>query len=118
MENCQRQVIASARSRPGFFGAVLLADRKRGTGIGITYWETAKALSASEEVGIRTRTQAANNVPGTQIVNVERYEMVILDRSQPPKPGEFVHVNTFTGNPDSIEAAAAFVRRTGSPWLK
>jgi heme-degrading monooxygenase HmoA len=118
IENFQKQVIPSARSTPGFFGAVLLADRKTGTGIGITYWETAKALSASEEVGIRTRTRAANNVPGTQIVNVERYEMVILDRSQPPKPGEFVQVNTFNGNPDDIDAAAAFVRNNVMPVLK
>ena len=118
IENFQKQVIPSVRSMPGFFGAVLLADRKTGTGIGITYWDTAKALSASEKVGVRTRTQAAKKVPGTQIVNVERYEMVILDRSQPPKPGEFVQVSTLNGNPDDIDAATTFVHNNVLPVLK
>ena len=40
IENFQHQVIPSARLAPGFFGAVLLADRNTGSGIGITYWET------------------------------------------------------------------------------
>src|SRR5712664_4335331 len=101
IENFQHQVIPSARLAPGFFGAVLLADRKTGSGIGITYWETGEALSASERVGIQSRTQ---------IVNVERYEVVILDRAHPPKPGEFVSVNTISGDPDKVDAATVFVR--------
>jgi len=110
IENFQHQVIPSARLAPGFFGAVLLADRKTGSGIGITYWETGEALSASEQVGIQSRTQDVKNVPGTQIVNVERYEVVILDRAHPPKPGEFVSVHTISGDPDKVDAATVFVR--------
>src|SRR5216683_2399744 len=91
IENFQKQVIPSVRSMPGFFGAVLLADRKTGTGIGITYWDTAKALSASEKVG---------------------------DRTRPPKPGEFVQVSTLNGNPDDIDAATTFVHNNVLPVLK
>jgi heme-degrading monooxygenase HmoA len=118
IENFQKQVIPSARSAPGFFGAVLLADRKTGVGIGITYWETAQAMSASEQVSIQTRTQAVKNLPGTHIVNVERYEIVILDRDQAPKPGELVCVNTISGDPDKVDAATAFMRDKVLPVLK
>jgi hypothetical protein len=96
---------------------VLLADRKTGVGIGITFWETAKAMSASEE-GIQMRTQAVENLPGTQIVNVERYEIVILDRDQAPKPGELVRVNTISGDTNKVDAATAFMRDKVLPVLK
>jgi hypothetical protein len=49
-------------------------------------------------------------VADTQIVKVERYEVVILDRAQPPKLGEFVSVDTISGDPDKVDAATVFVR--------
>src|SRR5712692_2290523 len=110
IENFQKQVIPSARSAPGYLGAALLVDRRTGSGVGITYWETAKHLSASEQVGIQTRTQAAKNVPGTQIV--------IMDRAQAPKSGTFVRVNTIRGDPDKVDAATVFVRNKALPVLK
>jgi heme-degrading monooxygenase HmoA len=118
VENFQKHVVPNLRSAPGFFGAVLLADRKSGSGIGITYWETAKALSASEQVGSQARTQAAENVAGTQIVNVERYEIVILERAHPPTPGEFARVNTIGGDTEKVDSATSFVSNKVLPVLK
>jgi len=118
IENFQKQVIPSVRSAPGYLGATLLVDRKTGSGVGITYWQTAKHLSASEQVGIQTRTQAAKNVLGTQIINVERAEVVIMDRAQPPKSGTFSRVNTISGDPDKVDAATVFVRNQVLPVLK
>jgi heme-degrading monooxygenase HmoA len=118
IENFHKQVIPSARSAPGYLGATLLVDRKTGSGVGVTYWDSAKHMSASEQVGIQTRTQAAKNVPGTQIVNVERSEIVIMDRAQPPKSGTFSRVNTIRGDPDKVDAATVFVRNKVLPVLK
>jgi heme-degrading monooxygenase HmoA len=118
IENFKKQVIPTVRAAPGYLGATLLVDRKTGTGVGVTYWDTAKHLSASEQIGIQTRTQAAKNVPGTQIINVERAEIVIMDRAQPPKSGTFSRVNTISGDPDKVDAATVFLRNQVLPVLK
>jgi heme-degrading monooxygenase HmoA len=118
IETFRKQVLPSARSVPGFFGGVLLADRKTGSGIEITYWETAEALSASEQVGVQTRTPAAGGMPATEIVNVETYEIVILDRDQAPMPGELVRLNMINGNPERVDPLIVFVRDKVMPVLK
>ncbi len=111
IEYLQKQVVPRIRTAPGYFGAVLLADHKTGSGIEITYWVTAKALSASERVATKT-------VPGAHILNVEKYEIVILDRDKAPKPGELVHVNTISGEPLRVDVAAVFMRDKILPLLK
>ena len=115
--NFKKQVLPTARSTPGNLGAALLVDRKSGAGVGITYWESAKALAASEQMGIKTRTEAARNV-GAQIVNVERFEIVIMDRAAPPREGTFNRANTLNADPDKIDAVTVFIRNKVLPVLK
>ena len=113
----KEKVAPTARKTPGNVGAALLVDRTSGQAIGITYWETAKALAASEQMGIQTRTQSAA-ATGSQIVNVERFELVIMDRAAQAKEGTFVRVNTVTGDPDKVDALTVFLRNQVLPVLK
>ncbi len=105
------------RASPGNVGAALLVDRKTGAGVGITYWESAKAVAASEQMGIQTRTRSAAEA-GTQIVNVERLELVIMDRTEPAKAGTFVRANTLNADPDKVDALTVFMRNQVLPVLK
>jgi len=73
-------------------------------------WETAQALSASEQMGMTSRTQSAAAMGGL-IVNVERFEHVIQDRAQPPKAGVFVRFNTVAGTPERIDNAIKFMEK-------
>ena len=111
------KVVPAAKATPGNAGAVLLVDRKTGSGVGITLWETAHALSASEQMGITSRTQSAATTGGS-IVNVERFEQVIQERTQPPKAGTFVRLNTVVGTPEKVENAIKFVHKQALPELK
>jgi hypothetical protein len=110
-------VLPKARSTPGNAGAVMLVDRKVGTAIGITYWETAQALSASEQMGITSRTQSAAATGGSMI-NVERSEQVIADRPQPTKAGTFVRINTVLGAPEKIDNVIKFMEKQVIPLLR
>lgn len=110
-------VVPNARSTPGNAGAVLLVDRKAGTAIGITLWETTEALNASEQFGISSRTQSAAATGGS-IVNVDRYEQVIADRAQPPKAGAFVRLNSVAGMPDRIDNVIKFMQKQVLPVLQ
>jgi heme-degrading monooxygenase HmoA len=110
-------VVPAVKATPGNAGAVLLVDRKTGAGVGITMWETAQALSASEQLGTTTRIQSAA-AGGGSIVNVERFEQVIQDRAQPPKAGVFVRQNTVAGTPERIDNVIKFMEKQVLPMLR
>ena len=118
IENFETFTVKALRSAPGNQGASLLVDRQTGAGFGITYWESAKSLAASEQTAIQSRSQATKSVPGTQIVNVERGELMIMDRTQPPKAGTFVRVVSANGDPEKLDAAIVHVRNHVLPVLK
>jgi hypothetical protein len=113
----KEKVLPAAKATPGNAGAVLLVDRKTGSAVGITLWETAQALSASEQMGVTSRTQSAAAMGGS-IVNVERFEQVIQERTQPPKGGTFVRLNTVVGAPEKIDNAIKFIQKQALPELK
>ena len=104
-------VVPAAKAAKGNAGQVLLVDRKTGAAVGITLWETAQALSASEQMGMTSRTQSAAAMGGS-IVNVERFEQVIQDRAQAPKAGTFVRLNTVPGDPEKIDGAIKFIEKS------
>jgi heme-degrading monooxygenase HmoA len=110
-------VVPAVKAAPGNAGAVLLVDRNTGSAVGVTMWETAQALSASEQLGITSRTQSAAAMGGS-IVNVERFEQVIQDRAQPPKAGAFVRQNTVAGTPERIDNAIKFMEKQALPLLR
>src|SRR3981081_3023927 len=90
IKNFESNILPRLRSAPGNQGGALLVNRQTGEGIGVTYWESAKALANSEQVGIKSRQETTKAVPGTQIINVERGELMIMDRAEAPKKGTFV----------------------------
>jgi heme-degrading monooxygenase HmoA len=118
IENFETNIVKGFRAAPGNQGAVLLVDRETGAALGITYWESAKALAASEQTAIQSRVQATKGVPGSQIVNVERGELMIMDRAGAPKAGSFVRATTVNGDPDKLDAAIVQLRNHVLPVLK
>ena len=118
IKNFETNVLKRVKAAPGYQGAVLLVNRQSGDGIGITYWESAKALGASEQAGIDARTSAAQDVAGTRIINVERAEIMIMERVAPPKAGAFVRVITGAGDTEKLDAGIGVGRNKALPVLK
>jgi len=106
----KENVVPTTKATKGNVGQVLLVDRKTGTGVGITLWDTAQALGASEQMGITARTQSAAAMGGS-IVNVERFEQVIRDWAQPPEAGTFVRLNTLAGAPEKLDGLIEFMEK-------
>ena len=117
IENFKASTVKTLRSAPGNQGAVLLVDRKSGAALGVTYWESVKALASSEQTGMEARTQAATSA-GARIVNVERAELMIMDRAAAPKAGTFVRLVTANGDPEKLDAAIVYIRNQVLPILK
>jgi heme-degrading monooxygenase HmoA len=118
IENFEKKVAKNLRAAPGNQGAVLLVDRHSGSVLGITYWESAKALAASEQIGTQSRTQAVQGIPDAHIVNVDRAELMIMDRAGAPKSGTYARLVTANGDPEKLDAAIVQIRNQVLPILK
>ena len=118
IKNFETNILKGLRSAPGNQGASLVVNRQTGEALGITYWESAKALANSEQIGTQSRTQSVKSVPGSQIVNVERAELMIMDRVAAPKAGSFIRLTTANGDPDKLDAAVVHLRNQVLPLLR
>jgi heme-degrading monooxygenase HmoA len=75
------QVLPRARELPGFRGILSLANRETGDGWSATLWESEEAMAASDEAADAMRGQAVGDIPGSEVVAVERWEVTIDERA-------------------------------------
>ena len=61
----------------GFKGFSLMVDRSSGKAIGLSYWESEEAMSASEDAVKDARRRAADAGGASAEPQVERYEVAI-----------------------------------------
>ena len=78
LRQVRESVLPQLQQQEGFEGLVALADRKTGTTLGITFWESEEALRASEEAADRLREESAEAMSDT-IAGVERYEVGLFE---------------------------------------
>ena len=70
-------VVPLLRGLDGFQGAMVLADRDRGTSIAISFWESEQALRASEAAVSRPREEAEAAAQASSPSIVENFEVVV-----------------------------------------
>src|SRR5712692_5696200 len=78
----KENVVPKARTTAGNAGAILLVDRKTGTAIGITLWETTQALNASEQLGsvAEHRAQLQQGARSSTLTDTSRCWWTALSR--------------------------------------
>jgi heme-degrading monooxygenase HmoA len=69
--------VAMFHGQPGYRGFTGLADRERGTVMGISFWETEDDLRAAEELGREARRRVTEAGGGQGEPVVERWEVVV-----------------------------------------
>jgi len=115
--NFTGRVMPAVKQAMGYAGAALYLNRETGQAAGATFWESAQALAASELMGIATRTQAADST-GVKILNVERFQIVLLDRAKPPKTPAYTRVDNGFTPPERLDDFANFIRDDVTPALR
>jgi heme-degrading monooxygenase HmoA len=70
------KLVPQVRALPGFAGLQSLVNRSTREELTITFWETEEAMRDSEGGANRLRGESAD-LTGTEIVSVERYEVVL-----------------------------------------
>jgi heme-degrading monooxygenase HmoA len=107
--NFKEKVLPTARSAAGFGGGTLLVNRETGEAAGVTYWESAKALVASEDVGTAVRTQAAE-ATAARITNVQRLELVHVERLAAPRTPSYVRIVEGSTEPEKLDEMISFMK--------
>ena len=74
-------VLPVLRSCTGFVAQLLLLDRARGEAIGISLWDTAENLHASEDKVRAARQQVANAIQSADPPEVRLYELSIFEQA-------------------------------------
>jgi heme-degrading monooxygenase HmoA len=78
LREIREDVLPQLQQQDGFKGFVVFDNRQSGELIGFSLWESEQAMRASEEVGDRTRREAAETMSDT-IAGVERYEVAVFE---------------------------------------
>jgi heme-degrading monooxygenase HmoA len=93
----------------GYMGASLLVDRGTGAGAAVSYWESAESMQASEEAGAALRAQVTA-ADGGQIREIDRFELVVQERTAPPRANTYLRVNDLPGTAGKVDDLANLVR--------
>jgi len=67
-------VLPALEMQEGYSGGLVLADRKSGKVLAITFWESEQTMDATEEAAHWLRAFSAESAEG-MIQNVDRYEV-------------------------------------------
>ena len=110
IESFQRSGMVNLTRLEGFLGGAVLVDSGAGNGHVVTYWEGADSMQASEETAHALRSQAAQQLEGLKIGEIDSFEILVEERVAPPRAGTFVRVNEVHGSPSKVDDVAAMVR--------
>jgi heme-degrading monooxygenase HmoA len=78
LRQIREDVLPQLQQQDGFKGFIVFDNRQSGKLIGFSLWESEQAMQASEEVGDRSRREAAEVMDDT-IAGVERYEVALFE---------------------------------------
>ena len=77
----RERVVPVVLGFPGSRGGFFLVDRKEGRTVSITLWESREALDASAAAIAQLRTERPQHVPGSELVHLGEYEVVLAPPS-------------------------------------
>jgi heme-degrading monooxygenase HmoA len=112
-----QETVPRLKSIPGNAGAVLLVDRPQSICLALTYWVDKAALDASETQATGLRAGVADSV-GATIEDVQRLEVVLMERQGIPEAGVFSRGVRFRFDPGKLDGALAYFRETVVPQIK
>jgi heme-degrading monooxygenase HmoA len=108
----QREAVPVMREQPGFAGVAAVGDPRTGAGAVLSYWESEAAMNASAEALAALRERMTRG-QGLEVLSVEQYEIILLERRQPPVAGNAVRASRARGNLDAATQAFAQLRDEG-----
>ena len=117
IKNWTSQILPLIKKQKGFLGASLMANRKAGEGMTVTYWETEQAMKTAREQ-VRPEAVKILATTGSGIVDDHECEVAVQERFQPPKANVWVRVTTIEGDPTKIDEGISRYKSSVVPFVK
>jgi predicted ester cyclase len=103
-------------AQPGCRGLAILTDAELGQTLVGSYWDTADALTSSEQAVQTSRKEATEMANG--VVTVEHYEVPIFLRRSRPHRGAGIRITTMENAPAEVDEAVTSFRDGALPALR
>jgi heme-degrading monooxygenase HmoA len=100
----------------GFRGLSVSANKSTGRMHILSLWDTEADRDASESALSKARDEGTEIIGGS--MKVERFEEVVLDVVNPPKPGCALVVTPFSMEPGKVDENLAFFKNEVAPRIK
>jgi heme-degrading monooxygenase HmoA len=100
------QILPLIKKQKGFVGVSLMANRKTGDGLSVTYWETEQAMKDAR-AQVRPQADKIIGTTGRRIAEENECEVAVQERFKPPKSGTWSRVTTIEGDPAKIDDGIA-----------
>ena len=111
------RVLPAITTMEGCIGMSMLVDRGTGRCIATTAWASEDAMSASAETVRPLRDEAAERL-GTEISDVELWEVVVLHRDHASPEGACARVTWLSGDTSIAERATDMFRMAVLPRVQ
>jgi len=105
------------KQQPGFTGATLVGNRTTGESLGVSYFETEKAMIDARDP-VRLEAMKVMDATGTRIVEEDTCEVAVSERMKPAKTGAFVRVTTVEADPAHLAEGIAYLQEKIMPSLR
>ncbi len=92
-----------SQNAPGYAGWLFLVNRGTGEGVAWTYWETLKAMNAAEQFAQEHRRGHRQQRPGHVTIDVDRFELVVVDRKGDPSVPAFALLTEMRVDPHRLD---------------
>jgi heme-degrading monooxygenase HmoA len=101
-----QEILPTLKKQKGFGGVTLIGNRKIGTSVSVSYWESESALRDARGQ-VRPEAAATLGKTGGSIIEDDECEVAFLERFQPAKAGGWVRLTTVQGDPSQLSQAAS-----------
>ena len=101
-----QEVLPTLKQQKGFGGATLIGNRKIGTSVGVSYWESERAMKDARGQ-VRPEALKTHGKTGASIIGDDECDVAFLERFQPPKAGGWARLTTVQGDPAQLSQAVS-----------
>jgi heme-degrading monooxygenase HmoA len=112
-----QEILPILKQQPGFAGATLIGNRKIGSSVSVSYWESEQAMREARDPVRSAAVASLGKTDGVTIADDE-CEVAFLERFEPASAGAWVRLTTVQGDPAQLSQAASSFREKIVPSVK
>ena len=101
-----REIVPIFKKQTGFGGVTLIGNRKIGTSVSVSYWDSESAMRQAR-AQVRAAGAATLSKSDGSIIEDDECDVAFLERFQPPKAGGWARLTTVQGNPAQLSQAVS-----------